>query len=116
MWNISRLVSKFCCGRPRGGYVASNEGMDQYLAPEGIIPLWFSLRTFFSADLSVAGIVVLVNLQALGTMVEIYIPAPHAVQAGLLRGAGRLLQRTAEDFSEDLADGRGVAFSVAATT
>ena len=89
-------MSKFCCGRPRGGYVASNEGLDHQLVPEGIIPLWFSLRRFFPADFSVAGIVVLANLQALGTMVPIYIPAAHGVQTGFLRGAGSLLQRTAE--------------------
>ena len=75
-----------------------------------------------TAKCSVARTVLLVSLQALGTMLAIYIPAaPGCVeeranskpvslgggwQSGVVGGAG--------DLSEDLTDGRDVAFEVVA--
>ena len=75
-----------------------------------------------TAECSVARIVLLVSLQALGTMLAIYIPAAPGCaeerakskpvslgggwKSGVAGGAG--------DLSEDLTDGRGVAFEVVA--
>ena len=75
-----------------------------------------------TAECSVARTVLRVSLQALDTMLAIYIPAapgcaeerakskPVSLEggwkSGVVGGAG--------DFSEDLTDGRGVAFEVVA--
>ena len=80
--------------------------------------LWF----FSTAECSIARTALLVSLQALDTMVTIYIPAAPGCakesakskpvslgggwKSGVAGGAG--------DFSKDLTDGRGVAFEVVA--
>lgn len=86
-----------------------------------MIAFFFS-RAFLTAECSVARTVLLVSLQALGTMLAIYIPAaPGCAEerakskpVSLQKGWKSAVVGGAGDFSEDLTDGRGVAFEVVA--
>ena len=82
----------------------------------------FFLRAFLTAERSVARTVLLVSLQAFGTMLAIYIPAaPGCAEerakskpVSLQKGWKSAVVGGAGDFSEDLTDGRGIAFEVVA--
>ena len=83
---------------------------------------FFFPRAFLTADCPVARTVLLVSLQALGTMVAIYIPAApgcaeeRAKSKPVSLGGGweSAVVGGGGDFSEDLTDGGGVAFKVMA--
>ena len=75
-----------------------------------------------TAERSVARTVLLVSLQALGTMLAIYMPAaPGCAEerakskpVSLQKGWKSAVVGGAGDFSEDLTDGRGIAVEVVA--
>ena len=73
-----------------------------------------------SAERSVARTVLLVSLQALGTMLAIYIPAAPGCEraktkpVSLQKGWKSAVVGGAGDFSQDLTDGRGIAVEVVA--
>ena len=83
---------------------------------------FFFPRAFLTAERSVARTVLLVSLQALGTMLAIYIPAaPGCAQerakskpVSLQKGWKSAVVGGAGDISEDLTDGRGIAVEVVA--
>ena len=83
---------------------------------------FFCFRAFLTAECSVARTALLVSLQALGTMLAIYIPAaPGCAEerakskpVSLQKGWKSAVVGGAGDFSEDLTDGRGIAFEVVA--
>ena len=82
---------------------------------------FFFSRAFLTAERSVARTVLLVSLQALGTMLAIYIPAAPGCAEERAKSKPVSLQKGwksavvgAGDFSEDLTDGRGIAVEVMA--
>ena len=82
----------------------------------------FLLWTFLTADCSLTRTVLLVSLQAFGTMLTIYMPAAPGCAwekdkaKPFSLGGGRQSAEEGGDgcFCEDLADGRGVALNVVA--
>ena len=84
--------------------------------------VFFFSRAFLTAERSVARTVLLVSLQALGTMLAIYIPAaPGCAEerakskpVSLQKGWKSAVVGGAGDFSEDLTDRRGIAVQVVA--
>ena len=82
----------------------------------------FPPHAFLTAERSVARTALLVSLQALGTMLAIYIPAaPGCAEerakskpVSLQKGWKSAVVGGADDFSEDLTDGRGIAVEVVA--
>ena len=72
-----------------------------------------------TAERSVARTVLLVSLQALGTMLAIYIPAAPGCAGERAKSKPVSLRKSAVvggagDFSEDLTDGRGIAVEAVA--
>ena len=110
------------CKRPDAYYNidSENDGISWHLQHH--CPAFFFLRAFLTAERSVARTVLLVSLQALGTMLAIYIPAaPGCAEerakskpVSLQKGWKSAVVGGAGDFSEDLADGRGIAVEVVA--